>query len=168
MKTALTLVALSTAVLVAGLVQAAGPTTPLAPVPTVTAPAASNAAPLSLAEVHQRLVAAGYRDVEELQRKRHHVEAEARDRDGRRVELELDPASAAVRHSAFKRDASRVPTPGLDLGQLLAKVDAAGYRAVRKIEREHDEVEVSAEDAQGQRVKLRLDPQTGVLRAAGR
>ena len=52
--------------------------------------------------------------------------------------------------------------------QLLAKVEAAGYRAVRKIEREHDEVEVSADDAQGQRVKLRLDPQTGALKSSGR
>ncbi len=166
MKTTFTLVALSTAALVAGLVQA-GPMKTPAPQPASTVPAtpmeAPTAAPLSLADVHQRLLAAGYRDVQELERKRHHVEAEARDRDGRRVELELDPTTAAVRHSERQRDSSQAAASGLDLGQLLAQVEAAGYRAVQKIEREHDEVKVRAEDAQGQRVQLRLHPQTGAV-----
>lgn len=163
MKFVVSIVSLSAALLAAGGVQAAAQ--PAQPASAATAPAA---APLSLAEVHQRLLAAGYREISELQRKRDHVEAEARDRDGRRVDLELDPVSAALRRSEFKRDSSRAALTGLDLGQLLAQVEAAGYRAVRKIEREPDEVEVSADDAQGQRVKLRLDPQTGALRTVAR
>lgn len=164
MRFVVSIASLSAALLIAGGVQAAGQP----PQPASSAVAAPAAAPLSLAEVHQRLLAAGYREVSELQRKRDHVEAEARDRDGRRVELELDPASAALRRSEFKRDSQRAAMTGLDLEQLLAKVEAAGYRAVRKIEREHDEVEVSADDAQGRPVKLRLDPQTGALKSSGR
>jgi hypothetical protein len=164
MKFVASIASLSAALLIAGLVQAAGqPPQPASS--AVTAPAATA---LSLADVHQRLLAAGYREVSELQRKHEHVEAEARDRDGRRVELDLDPVSAAVRRSEFKGDSQRAVLTGLDLGQLLAEVEAAGYRAVRKIEREHDEVEVSADDAQGRRVKLRLDPQTGALKSSGR
>ncbi len=164
MKFVLSIASLSAALLIAGGVQAGAAASP------ASAPlsAKSATASLSLAEVHQRLVAAGYRDISELQRKSDRIEAEARDRDGRRVELELDPATAALRRSEFQRDASRAAASGLDLGQLLAQLEAAGYREVRKIEREHDEVEVSAEDAQGRRVKLRLDPQTGAIRSAGR
>lgn len=168
MKFVLSIASLSAALLIAGLVQAAAPTPKAASQPASNAVTAPAAEALSLADVHQRLLAAGYREVSELQRKRDHVEAEARDRDGRRVELELDPTSAAVRRSKFKGDSQRTAVTGLDLGELLAKVEAAGYRAVRKIEREHDEVEVSADDAQGQRVKLRLDPQTGALKTSGR
>lgn len=172
MKIAPSIAALSAALLIAGLVQAAGPA-PQAASAAATAPSAATAtaptaaAPLSLAELHQRLVAAGYRDITELQRKRGQVEAEARDRDGRRVELTLDPGSAALRRSEPERDQARATPAGLDLGQLLARVEAAGYRAVSKIEHEGDTVEVRAEDAQGQRVKLRLDPLTGALLRGG-
>lgn len=158
MKVPLAIATLSAALLVAGLVRATTPSSEPAASGTV-----ATASALSLAEVHQRLLAAGYREVSELQRKRDHVEAEARDRDGHRVELQLDPLTAVVRRSESKRESSRAAPSGLDLGQLLAKVEAAGYRAVRKIERERGEVEVSADDAQGQRVKLRLDPQSGAI-----
>ena len=73
----------------------------------------------------------------------------------------------AVRRVEFKRDSARAAWAGMDLGQLLAKLEAAGYSDVRKIEREHDQVEVHAMDVQGQRVKLHLDPPTGAMRSSG-
>lgn len=160
----------STALLAAALTQAAAPTPTSAPAvaPTAAPATAPATAPLGLAEVHQRVLAAGYRDVRELQRKRSGFEAEATDRDGRRVELTLDLATGAVRQVEVQRGSAPAPAAGLDLGQLLARVEAAGYRAVHKIEREGDQVEVRAEDAQGQRVKLRLDPTTGAVRPSGR
>ncbi|MBH9579129.1 PepSY domain-containing protein [Inhella sp. 1Y17] len=93
------------------------------------------------------------------------MEAKAQDRDGRWVKLELDGRTGAVLHSkpgSAPRDAQ---ASGLDFGQLLSQLEAAGYRAVQKIERERDRVEVRAEDAQGRRVKLALDPQTGAVRS---
>jgi hypothetical protein len=164
MKASLSLASLSAALLITGLVQAAGPVPQAAPVPA----AQRAAAPLGLAELHQRLVAAGYRDITELQRKRDHFEAEARDRDGRRVELELDLSTGSVRRAESKREREGSASNGLDLGQLLARVEAAGYRAVHKIERDHERVEVSAEDANGKPVKLRLDPQTGAVTVGSR
>jgi|GEM_PF-1036173 len=166
MKVLLSLASLAATLLIAGLVQAAGP----APQAASAAAIPGAVAPLGLAELHQRLVAAGYRDISELNRQRDQVEAEARDRDGRRVELAVDPHTAGVRRIELKREREHerehdgATTSGLDLAQLIARVEAAGYRAVSRIEREHDEVEVRAEDAQGRRVTLRLDPLTGALR----
>lgn len=64
-----------------------------------------------------------------------------------------------------------------DLGQnrawlpmqgLIGKLDAAGYRNVEKIEREHGRYEVRAINRDGERVKLHLDAQTGELIGDGR
>jgi hypothetical protein len=127
--------------------------------------AASTAAPLTLTQLHARLQAAGYRQVLELEQERDRVEAKAQDRDGRWVKLALDAQTGAVLQSKPGSAPREAQATGLDLGQLLSQLEGAGYRAIRKIERERDRVEVRAEDAQGRRVKLALDPQTGAVRS---
>lgn len=49
----------------------------------------------------------------------------------------------------------------LSIPQIHAKLEAAGYRNIEKIEREHGSYEVKATDREGRRVKLYVNPQTG-------
>lgn len=53
--------------------------------------------------------------------------------------------------------------PWLSMPQLAAKLDAAGYRNIEKIEREHGGYEARATSRDGKRVKLYLDPRTGAI-----
>ena len=51
----------------------------------------------------------------------------------------------------------------LSIPQLAAKLDAAGFRNIEKIEREHGGYEVRATNRDGKRVKLYVDPRTGEI-----
>lgn len=59
------------------------------------------------------------------------------------------------------RPASGSERQWLSIPQIHAKLEAAGYRNIEKIEREHGSYEVKATDRNGQRIKLHLNPQTG-------
>ena len=49
----------------------------------------------------------------------------------------------------------------LSIKDVLAKLETAGYRDFREVERESNKYEVKATDPQGQRVELDVDPVTG-------
>ena len=49
----------------------------------------------------------------------------------------------------------------LPIPRLIEKLEAAGYRNIEKIEREHGRYEVRATNRQGERSKLLLDARTG-------
>lgn len=51
----------------------------------------------------------------------------------------------------------------LSIRQVHDKLEAAGYRHIKKIERERGDYEVRATDRDGQRVKLYVNPQTGEI-----
>ena len=51
----------------------------------------------------------------------------------------------------------------LTIPQVHQKLEAAGYRNIEKIEREHGGYEVRATDRKGERIKLYVNPQTGEL-----
>jgi hypothetical protein len=54
--------------------------------------------------------------------------------------------------------------PMLTIRQVYDKMEAAGYRNISEIERSSKHgYEVKAYDPQGQRVKLRVDPQSGAV-----
>lgn len=54
--------------------------------------------------------------------------------------------------------------PMLTIRQVYDKMEAAGYRNISEIERSRKHgYEVKADDPQGQRVKLHVDPQTGAV-----
>ena len=57
--------------------------------------------------------------------------------------------------------------PWLPIPQIYAKLEAAGYRNIEKIEREHGTYEVRATDRQGARVRLDVHPQTGDILERG-
>ena len=68
----------------------------------------------------------------------------------------LVPTLAAERGAA-----SDGPSAWLSIGQVVGKLEAAGYRNVEKIEREHGGYEARATDRSGARVKLDINPRTG-------
>lgn len=49
----------------------------------------------------------------------------------------------------------------LTIKQVYDKLEAAGYKEITEIERDHGRYEVKATHADGQRLKLYVDPQTG-------
>ncbi len=51
----------------------------------------------------------------------------------------------------------------LTVRQIYDTLTAAGYRNITEIELEHGRYDVKADNAQGQRVKLRVDAQTGAV-----
>lgn len=51
----------------------------------------------------------------------------------------------------------------LSIPQVHAKLEAAGYRQIEKIERERGGYEARATDRQGERIKLHINPQTGEI-----
>lgn len=51
----------------------------------------------------------------------------------------------------------------LSIPRIHDKLDAAGYRDIEEIEREHGGYEVRATNRDGERVKLYLDPHTGEI-----
>ena len=58
---------------------------------------------------------------------------------------------------------SRSERPWLSVGQVNDRIEAAGYRKVEKIEREHGVYEARATDRSGTRVKLYINPQSGEI-----
>jgi hypothetical protein len=63
--------------------------------------------------------------------------------------------------------AAATEQPWLPIPQIYAKLEAAGYRNIEKIEREHGTYEVRATDRQGARVRLDVHPQTGAILERG-
>lgn len=55
------------------------------------------------------------------------------------------------------------PQPWLSIGDVHRRLEAAGYRNVEKIEREHGVYEVRATDRHGARAKLHVDPRSGEI-----
>ncbi len=68
---------------------------------TSAAPASS--AVLGIPEIHQRLTAAGYTDIDEIERERDRYEVKGTDREGRRVELDVDGVTGEVLRTEVKR-----------------------------------------------------------------
>ena len=57
--------------------------------------------------------------------------------------------------------------PWLPIPQIYTRLEAAGYRNIEKIEREHGTYEVRATDRLGARVRLDVHPQTGAILERG-
>ena len=156
----------------AGLVAGAALVAPGFAQSPAAAPATAPRPVLDIAQVIARLEAAGYRDIAEIELGRDRYEVKALDTDNRRVELDVDAATAEVRRTEVKggaraprQDAPAGTTAApLSLAQVHERVVAAGYRSVEKIDRERDRVEVKALDAEGRRVELDVDPFTAQVR----
>lgn len=74
------------------------------------------------------------------------------------------PAFAQSVAAPTAATAPAAAAPMLTIRQVYDKMEAAGYRNISEIERSSKHgYEVKAYDPQGQRVKLRVDPQSGAV-----
>ncbi len=74
------------------------------------------------------------------------------------------PAAAPAASAAVKAQPMRIQQgPALTIRQIYDQLDAAGYRDLREIEWSDGRYEVKGYNAQGARVKLELDGQTGAI-----
>ncbi len=70
---------------------------------------------------------------------------------------------AAATPSAPENNSATAAPQWLSIAQVYSQLEAAGYRNIEKIEREHGNYEVKATHRDGQRVKLHVHPQTGAV-----
>lgn len=122
-----------------------------------------SAAPfLGAAQVRERLTAAGYTQIEDLEFDDGVWEAEARNSAGQRVDLIIHPVTGVI--LAETPDGSDAAPAGLlTAAQIRAALDAAGYTQIRDLEFDDGRWEADARNAQGQRVELTVDPRTGAV-----
>jgi hypothetical protein len=97
----------------------------------------------------QRLLAAGYQDVRELEFEQGVWEAEVRRADGRYAEVAVDAASGEVFDARDGR-------PLLDAARIREALSAQGYRDLRDLDRDGALWDVDATDRDGARVELRV------------
>ncbi|ANB17105.1 PepSY domain-containing protein [Dokdonella koreensis] len=116
------------------------------------------AAPLTAATVRQRLEAAGYSAIRDLEFDDGFWEADARNPAGRRVELRIHGWTGAI---VEERVEGGPVAGGLSAAQILERLAAAGYRNIRNLEFDDGYWEADATNAAGVRVELRIDPVTG-------
>lgn len=91
--------AIGASALVAGAAAHAQTAPPAAAAPAATAPAAPM---LTIRQVYDKMEAAGYRNISEIERSsKHGYEVKAYDPQGQRVKLYVDPQSGAVTRSRF-------------------------------------------------------------------
>ena len=115
---------------------------------------AAFAASTGPAEITDTLRTAGYHEVRELEYDDGLWEAEVRRANGLWGEVAIDPATGEVFDAASTR-------PLIELPQVLASVERAGYTQVHDIDRDGALWDADALDAQGQRVELRISGYDG-------
>lgn len=124
--------------------------TPLIATVLMLAAGAAQAAPVtSAADVAQRLQAAGYTQIHEIERDDGMWEADVTGADGRFSEILLDPRTGEL----FDAHDGRAC---LNAGQVLAKAASHGLRQVHDLERDGATWTLEARNAQNQAVEVRL------------
>lgn len=101
-------------------------------------------------DVRDALAAAGYTDIEDIERDDGLWEAEAR-RDGRRVDVRFDPHTGNI----FPEDGRSA----LDEAEVRARLEAAGYQRIRDIEFD-DGMWTADAEIDGVDYDVRLHPET--------
>lgn len=113
---------------------------------------------MSESDVRSAITAAGYTDIDDLDRDDGLWEADAR-RDGRRIELRIDPRTGTV----YPEDART----SLTEADVRAGLEAAGYERIRDVHFDDGMWEADAEQG-GVDYDLFMDPETGEVVARKR
>ncbi len=128
----------------------------------VAAPAAKLSAEkteLSMEQVIAKVKGQGYSDISEIEREGSQYCVEARNAEGKKVEIYVDAKTGEIinKDKAAKADLSK--------SEVIAKLKQQGYPEVSKIEREreHDQYWVMASDADGNRFELHVNAKTGEI-----
>ncbi len=117
---------------------------------------------LSATQVRERLAAAGYSQITDIEFDDGVWEAEARNAAGQRVDLVIHPVTGAILAETPDGSAT-APVGMLSAAEIRAALEAAGYTQIRDLEYDDGHWEAEARNAQGRRVELRIDPRTGAV-----
>jgi predicted lactoylglutathione lyase len=117
--------------------------------------------PLTAEEVLVRVEAAGYRDVDALDFEHGRYELGARDPNKVAVLLIVNPNTGEIRSRLARKRARAGRMVSVD--EIVPQVEAAGFKDIYLIEREHALYEIHTRDAEGRGVELYLHPRTGEL-----
>ncbi|OXR48924.1 hypothetical protein PuT2_10080 [Pusillimonas sp. T2] len=90
------IIALSSAALAVSAIPAHAQTAPATPPAAAATANPGQAQWLNIGQIHDKLTAAGYTDIREIERERGGYEAKALDKEGRQVKLYIDPRSGDV------------------------------------------------------------------------
>ena len=123
---------------------------------------------LTAAQVIERLTAAGYTQIRDVEFDDGFWEAEATASNGDRVELILHPLTAAVLQSRLDNDDDHNDAPPVGASVMTADAIRAaltsrGYTRIRDVEFDDGHWEAEATNSAGVRVDLVIDPVTGVV-----
>jgi hypothetical protein len=116
-------------------------------------------AELDLRVLGERLAAAGYTRITDVDLERRHISAEAVSRDGLQVELHIDPRGYDIIRERRDED-DRRPDIALDLPALAGMLSDRGYATITDVSIDDGLIEVDAVARGNQRVELEIDPET--------
>jgi len=111
--------------------------------------------PMTEQSVRTSLAEQGYTSVNDVEFEGGLWKADARSADGNRLEVRIDPATGKLYPS------TAVATLGAE--DIQARLDGAGYTRVRDVEFDNGLWSAEAVDPQGNKVELKLDPETGAV-----
>ncbi|ASR43289.1 hypothetical protein BEN78_07790 [Xanthomonas citri pv. mangiferaeindicae] len=121
---------------------------------SLTAGAAVAQDAMTSAQVRTALTDGGYTDVTDLEFKDGLWKADAKDANGRKIDVRLDPATGRV----YPDNAGATTLGEAD---IRAKLTAAGFTKIEDVKFDDGLWEAEADTREGQRVDLKLDPQDG-------
>lgn len=109
---------------------------------------------MTAAQVRAALTEGGYTDIHDVEFKSGLWKADVTDATGNKIDVRMDPATGRV----YPENAA----PGsLGEADIRAKLTAAGYTRIEDVEFDDGLWEAEADNAEGQRMDLKLDPQDG-------
>lgn len=114
---------------------------------------------LSMEQVIAKVKEQGYSDISEIEREDGRYCVEARDAEGKKVEIYVDAKTGEIVEKGKNDKAD------LSKDEVIAKLKEQGYPEVSKIERERerDQYWVMASDADGKRFELHVNAKTGEI-----
>ena len=105
-------------------------------------------------QVRATLTEGGYTEINDVEFKDGVWKADAKDASGNMIDVRLDPASGRV----YPETAGAT---NLGEADIRAKLTAAGYTRIEDVKFDDGMWEAEADNAQGQRMDLKLDPEDG-------
>ncbi len=114
---------------------------------------------ISSVEVRNRVLAAGYVKVRDIEFDDGFWEAEAVDTYGREIDLILHPITGVILNAPQEPTGTRP----LTASEITTRLTAAGYSRIHDLEFDDGYWETDATNAGGERVEIRINPTTGIV-----
>ncbi|ATD68621.1 peptidase M4 [Luteimonas chenhongjianii] len=109
---------------------------------------------MTATQVRAALTEGGYTEIEDVEFEEGVWKADAKDATGNKIDVRLDPATGRI----YPETAG---ASNLGEADIRAKLTAAGYTRIKDVEFDDGLWKAEADNAEGQRMDLKLDPQDG-------